>query len=81
MPVAAGFARSIYLTKEAAMRRPAFASLAKLERSHWLSRAETKAYQAMSLNQLLQSARDHSTWHTAHINIVRFEWTPPKDSR
>ena len=68
MSVPAWFARTIFRAQEAAMHRPTFSMLAELERSQWLSPDAMRALQTQRLNNLLQSAWTHSSWHAARLN-------------
>ena len=62
--------RTIFRAQEAAMRRPTFALLAKLEQSQWLSPDAMKAHQTRGLNQLLQKALTYSPWHAARLQAA-----------
>jgi len=60
----------IYPLQEAALGRPTFKMLGKLEASQWLPRAELEALQARRLNKLLQLALAHSPWHAERIRAA-----------
>ena len=64
----AWFARTVFRAQEAAMKRPTFSLLAKLERSQWLSPEAMRELQTQRLNGLLQQALLHSPWHAARLN-------------
>ena len=70
MSVPAWFARSVFRTQEAAMRRPTFAVLAELDRTQWLSPEGMAEYQTQRLNALLQTALAHSPWHADRLRAA-----------
>ena len=70
-----GLARTIFRAQEAALRRPTFACLAKLERSQWQSRAEIEAHQTLALNRFMLSAAQHSPWHAQRLQVAGLDET------
>ena len=67
MSVPAWLARNVFRAQEAAMRRPTFSMLAKLERSQWLPHDAMRSLQTGRLNALLQGALAHSPWHAVRL--------------
>lgn len=63
-------ARTLFRAQEAAVRRPTFACLARLERSQWQTRADIEARQTQALNRFLHNAAQHSPWHAQRLRAA-----------
>lgn len=63
-------ARTIFRAHEAAMRRPTFACLVRLERSQWQPRADIETRQTRALNHFLFNAALHSPWHAQRLKAA-----------